>query len=81
VLTTIRDPRWSILYLLLFGIGTIGGMMLITVALAWPFARAGAGFAGLHRGLRVVSGLVSLVLGAFLAYRVGVIDGLFDASR
>jgi high-affinity nickel-transport protein len=77
VLTTIRDPLWSVLYLLVFGVGTIAGMMLITAAIAWPFARAGARFAGLHRGLRVASGVVSLVFGLVMAYKIGVVDGLF----
>jgi len=80
VLTTIRDPRWSILYLVIFGVGTIAGMMLITVAIAWPFARAGARVDGFNRGLRVASGLVSLLFGLFLAYKIGVVDGLFGAS-
>jgi high-affinity nickel-transport protein len=80
VLTTIRDPLWSVLYLLVFGVGTIAGMMLITAAIAWPFARAGARSARLQRGLRVASGLVSLGFGLVLAYRIGVVDGLFGAS-
>jgi High-affinity nickel-transport protein len=75
VLTTIREPSWSLLYLFLFGIGTIVGMMLITVAISWPFAfRPSARFT---RGLRLASGLISVGFGCFLAYRVGVTDGLF----
>jgi ABC-type nickel/cobalt efflux system permease component RcnA len=75
VLTTIRGPSWSLLYLFLFGIGTIVGMMIITVAISWPFAsRPSARFAG---GLRLASGLISVGFGCFLAYRVGVTDGLF----
>jgi ABC-type nickel/cobalt efflux system permease component RcnA len=80
VLTTIREPRWAILYLLVFGLGTVAGMMLITAAIAWPFTRAGARYPGLHRGLRVASGVVSLVFGVVVAYRIGVVDGLFGAS-
>src|SRR5262249_26835334 len=36
VLTTIGEPRWALAYLLLFGLGTIVGMMLVTVLLAAP---------------------------------------------
>jgi high-affinity nickel-transport protein len=75
VLTAIREPSWSLLYLSLFGIGTIVGMMLITVAISWPFAsRPSPRFA---EGLRLASGLISVGFGCFLAYRVGVTDGLF----
>jgi hypothetical protein len=38
VLPTIRDPRWAIVYLLVFGLGTIAGMMLITMIIGAPFA-------------------------------------------
>jgi ABC-type nickel/cobalt efflux system permease component RcnA len=80
VLTTIRDPRWAVLYLFLFGLGTVAGMMLISAALAWPFARAGARFASLHRGLRLASGIVSLIFGAVIAYKIGIVDGLFGSA-
>jgi high-affinity nickel-transport protein len=79
VLTTIGNSAWSILYLLLFGVGTIAGMMLVTAGIAWPFAYAGARFPRLPQRLRVASGLVSLVVGLALAYQVGVVDGLFGA--
>jgi high-affinity nickel-transport protein len=77
VLTTIGNTGWAILYLLVFGVGTIAGMMLITVAIAWPFAYAGRRFARLHTGLRVASGVISMAVGLVLAYRIGVVDGLF----
>jgi len=38
VMTTIHRPSWAIGYLLVFGLGTIAGMMLITAAIALPFA-------------------------------------------
>ena len=38
VLTTISRPSWAIGYLLIFGLGTVAGMMLITAAIALPFA-------------------------------------------
>jgi high-affinity nickel permease len=80
VLTAISDPLGSILYLLVFGVGTIAGMMLVTAAIAWPFARLGTRHVGLNRGLRVASGLVSLGFGLVLAYKIGVVDGLFLGS-
>jgi high-affinity nickel-transport protein len=80
VLTTIGNSAWSILYLLLFGVGTIGGMMLVTFGIAWPFAYAGARFPRLPHRLRVASGIISLVVGLALAYQVGVVDGLFGAQ-
>jgi high-affinity nickel-transport protein len=79
VLTTIREPRWAVFYLLVFGAGTIAGMMLITCALALPFSYAGARFTGLHHALITGSGLLSFGFGLFLAYQIGFVDGLFTS--
>jgi len=77
VLTTIPNSRWAIVYLLIFGLGTIVGMMLITAVIALPVAYSERRLATLNRGLRVASGVISLGFGLFLAYQVGVVDGLF----
>ena len=79
VLTTIREPRWAVFYLLIFGLGTIAGMMLITCALALPFSYAGTRFSWLNRGLVTGSGVLSLCFGLFLAYQIGFVDGLFTS--
>jgi len=78
VLSTIRSPRWGVFYLLIFGAGTVVGMMLITAALVLPFSYGGSRFAWLSRGLVTASGVLSLAFGLFLSYRIGVVDGLFS---
>ena len=77
VLTTIRVPSWAILYLLVFGIGTVAGMMLITAAIAIPFTLSENRFARLNHGLGLVSGLVSLAFGLFIVYQMSFVNGLF----
>ena len=77
VLTTIRVPSWAVVYLLVFGIGTVAGMMLITAALALPFKFSESRFARLNRGLGLASGIVSLVFGLFIVYQMGFVNGLF----
>ncbi|HVO56460.1 MAG TPA: hypothetical protein VMT51_02065 [Dongiaceae bacterium] len=79
VLGTIRDAKWAVLYLLIFGVGTIAGMMLLTAAFAVPFTLAGNRFAWLNRGLIAATGVVSLVFGLVVAFQIGVGDGLFSA--
>lgn len=79
VLGTIRDARWAVFYLLIFGLGTIVGMMLMTLAFAIPFTFAGNRFAWLNKGLVTATGVVSLIFGLFVAYHVGFVDGLFTA--
>jgi ABC-type nickel/cobalt efflux system permease component RcnA len=80
VLGTIRDPRWALFYLLVFGLGTIVGMMLMTLAFAAPFTFAGNRFAWLNKSLVTTTGLVSLIFGLFVAWQIGFVDGLFTAN-
>jgi high-affinity nickel-transport protein len=77
VLTTIREPGWAVLYLGLFGVGTIAGMMLITSAIVLPFAGTAGRFTRWNRRLRIASGVLSLAFGLFLAWQIGFADGLF----
>jgi high-affinity nickel-transport protein len=79
VLSAIRDPKWAVLYLLVFGVGTIAGMMLITSIIALPFSFAGYRFAWLNRSLVTGSGILSLAFGLFVCYQIGFVDGLFTA--
>lgn len=77
VLTTIRNPFWAIVYLLVFGIGTIAGMMLATAAIALPFTYSQNRFAKLNSTLAFASGLISLGFGLLIVYRMGYVNGIF----
>ena len=77
VLTTISEPRWAMAYLLLFGFGTIVGMMLITVVITAPMTYASRRLTHVERHLRVASGLLSVGFGLFLVYHIGFVSGLF----
>ena len=76
VLAQIRDPLWAVPYLLLFGVGTTAGMMLVTSVIAVPLLRADR-LPALGVGLQVVTGTLSLGLGCWLAWHLGVAGGLF----
>ena len=79
VLTTIRVPSWAVAYLLVFGFGTIAGMMLITAAIAAPFGVSDKRFHRLNHGLSVASGIISVIFGLFIVYQMGFANGLFGA--
>jgi high-affinity nickel-transport protein len=55
-------------------------MMLMTAVIVVPFARTGHRFALLSGRLRIASGVISLAFGLFVAYRIGIVDGLFTAN-
>jgi high-affinity nickel-transport protein len=75
VLSIIREPIAALGYLLLFGLGTIAGMMLITLILSAPFVFTAVNLPKFNWRLRVASGLVSFVFGLVLVYGIGFADG------
>jgi high-affinity nickel-transport protein len=77
VLATISNAVWGVVYLAVFGIGTVAGMMLITTAISIPFAYTSRRLAGFNRSLEIASGVSSLVFGIFLIYQIAFVDGLF----
>ncbi len=79
VLSTIHDPLWATAYLLIFGAGTMLGMMAMTIAMATSLTFAGQRYAAFRRHLGTVSGMVSLGFGSFLVFQLGVMGGLFTS--
>jgi high-affinity nickel-transport protein len=80
ILPLIDDVRWALLYLVVFGFGTVAGMAIITVAMAAPAAYAAGRLARFSRSVRLASGALSLGFGLWLGYHIGVVDGLFSAA-
>jgi hypothetical protein len=79
VMTTIPEPHWEMLYILIFGVGTIAGMALITTCTALPMAFAARRFTSWNKRLVYASGLLSVSFGLFVAYQTGIAGGLFSA--
>jgi high-affinity nickel-transport protein len=80
VLSAIPDPLFALLYLVIFCLGTIVGMGLITVAIATPFVIASQRLSWLHQGFVTGSGLLSFGFGLFLAYQIGIVDRFFATA-
>jgi high-affinity nickel-transport protein len=80
ILPLIDDARWAALYLVVFGVGTIAGMAVVTLAIAAPAALVSKRVSGLQRGIRLASGAVSLCFGLYLSWRIGYVDGLFTGQ-
>ena len=80
VLSTIRSPLWSTAYLIVFGFGTMIGMMLMTAAISLPLVYAGKRFFQISRHITAISGFASMAFGVFLVYHIGFVDGLFTAQ-
>jgi ABC-type nickel/cobalt efflux system permease component RcnA len=79
VLSTIHSPVWATVYLLIFGAGTMVGMMCMTAVMAVPLAYAGSRFTSVSQVFSVASGVVSVCFGFFLVYQLGFLGGLFTS--
>lgn len=76
VLTQIDSFMLGLLYLALFGIGSICGMLLMSGLIGLPFALSARRLTGFNYGLQTVAGAVSIAFGLWYAYATGVIGGL-----
>ena len=80
VLATIDDTGAALAYLLIFCVGVAAGMALLTTVIGLPFWVASARSEQINRWLMIASGLLSLAFGVYLAYQIGVVDGLFTGE-
>ena len=58
VLGAIPKPEWAALYLVIFGVGTMVGMMVITTAIALPLTLAGG--AMMRLGIYLINDIIQL---------------------
>jgi sulfite exporter TauE/SafE len=77
VIPTIESRAVGLLYIIIFGIGSIGGMMLMSFLVGLPFSLTAKKFNRLNHLLQGVAGLVSIALGLFIIYEKGITEGLF----
>jgi hypothetical protein len=79
ILATVRDSLWAFAYLLLFGLGTVAGMVIVTAIIAVPAAVAVRRVRNARRWLTLASGVASVVIGVLLARELtDGSDGLFS---
>ena len=76
VLTSIGEARWAPVYLGVFGCGTVLGMMLVTATMAVPLKLATLHFDSAERFMARATGALNIAFGLFLAYRIGIVQGL-----
>ncbi|HQX54422.1 MAG TPA: hypothetical protein PLP07_00745 [Pyrinomonadaceae bacterium] len=68
ILPLIESPVVALAYIVVFGIGSIGGMMLMSFLLGLPFHLTAGRFGALNTGIRWCSGIFSIGLGMFIVY-------------
>jgi sulfite exporter TauE/SafE len=75
-MSTVSNAIEGAIYILVFGIGTIAGMLCFTTILGIPFT-FNRKKSGLNRSLIQVTGAVSFAFGLYYMYNLGVTEGLF----
>ena len=75
VLSTVRSAYAAVVYLLVFGVGTIAGMTAITALLSTPFSAHRPILLRFRRALALGTGVLSLGFGLYLAVHIGFVDG------
>ncbi len=71
-LQTVSSVWTGMLYILLFGIGSIIGMAALSVAIAIPLRHSAKGLTWLNNGLQSAIGIATIALGSTLIYDIGV---------
>ena len=78
VLTTIPSVALGLLYITVFGIGSIGGMLLMSAMIGLPFAVTARRFSVVNGGIRLFAGVFSVLFGLMLAWNL--LGGLWKVS-
>jgi sulfite exporter TauE/SafE len=76
VLTTVSTLYQGILYILIFGLGSILGMVVISTIISLPFTYTTAKFDELNYRLRLTAGFISILLGIAIIFKIGFMEGL-----
>ena len=77
VLMTIKgSTALAFAYIIIFGVGSIGGMMVMSMILSLPIHLTAGYFAKTNLAVRALAGCFSLGFGLFMVYEIGFAGGL-----
>lgn len=68
ILPLIPSPLVALAYIVVFGVGSIGGMMMMSFLLGLPLHFTAGRFDLMNKGIRWCAGLFSVGLGTFIVY-------------
>jgi ABC-type nickel/cobalt efflux system permease component RcnA len=77
ILSSISSPVVGLGYIIVFGIGSIGGMFIMSALLSLPLRYTAGRFVRANLAMRLLAGVFSIGIGLFMAYQIGVVEGLF----
>ncbi len=78
VIPTIDSRSLGLFYIVIFGVGSIGGMMLMSLLVSLPFRLTEFKFERINRLMQIAAGVISVSLGLWIVYEKGFSEGLFS---
>lgn len=76
VLETVASPWLGLLYIALFGFGSIAGMALLAAVISLPMRYSARNLTWAHNGITSLVGLVTIGVGGALIYELGFVEGV-----
>ena len=81
ILSTINNRILAAFYLVIFHVGVIMGMIIITTLLGASIKVANQKIAFINKYLVAGSGILSIAFGLYISYQIGFVDGLFTNPK
>jgi hypothetical protein len=75
-LQTVTSPLAGLIYMLLFGLGSMIGMALLSAIIMIPIRHSAKRLTWLYNGLQATVGTGTLLLGSYVVFEIGFIEGL-----
>lgn len=75
-LEAVQSLSMGLMYIILFGAGSIVGMALLSLVIAIPLRLSASRLAWLHKGMTAAVGGFSCLIGAVMVYRIGFVERL-----
>ncbi|HDX9590408.1 TPA: sulfite exporter TauE/SafE family protein [Bacillus pseudomycoides] len=75
-MSTVKSVWEAAIYILIFGVGTVIGMLFFTTIIGIPFVFS-AKKISLNKTLTQITGSISIMFGVYYMYNIGITEGLF----
>lgn len=76
-MSTVKSAWEGAIYILVFGAGTVVGMLICTTVIGIPFVLSAKKYS-LNKPLTQLTAVISTVFGVYYMYNLGVTEGLFN---
>lgn len=77
-LATIETRTLKLIYIIVFGVGSIAGMMIMSFLVGLPFHFTVKNLNRFNSVLQAVAGVVSVGIGLYFIYEKGIVEGLIS---